>query len=354
MNATTATTATNPTTAFATPGQGLPGPAGRPHRPAVSVPELRRAWAAVQAGAYRAGTDAPWAGDPVTIWSDTRAQDDPTGQTANGWPGTWEKAVGERVLPVLGCTGACGASTVAVAVATAALGGATGTPSGTAVRVVECSPPAASGVAAASASELGRDPSGWLRGQRGDLLLERIADDVDAADGVPLPSPFPTAGLTAGPATSRSDLALTAVPSVMPPGGGGLTVLDVGWDLQHVLARPSWLRDEVTTQEDLLLVTTATVPGLRRLEVQLDLLADLGRTVHAAVIGPRRRRWPRAVAHGLGPHTRALDEAGRLGEVPHDRGLAVLGLSPAPFPTALLRAAARLLPPTTPTQGVTP
>ncbi|MFC3687285.1 hypothetical protein [Aquipuribacter hungaricus] len=315
-----ATTTTRTTTAL--PSRDGAGAEPRP-RPAVSVPELRRAWAAVQAGAFRAGG---------------ASNSDPAQTSAAGSTGTWSKTAGERVLPVLGCSGACGASTVAVAVATAALNAAATAPVGP-VRVVECSPPAASGVAAASTSELGWDPSGWVRGQRGDLLLERVAEDVDAADQVPTPAVLPVSASPASLATVE--------------GAGALSVLDVGWGLQHVLARPSWLQDEVLMAEHAVLVTTATVPGLRRLEVQLDLLSGVGCTVHAAVIGPRRRRWSRAVAHGLGPHTRALDDDGRLVEVPHDRELAVLGLSPAPLPPALLQAAARLLAPTT-TRGVTP
>ena len=302
-------------------GPGQVGQAGRPGgRPVVSVTELRRAWAAVQAGTYR---------DPSvpTLRPDGRLpawQADPS-EVARA---PWQRAAGEVVLPVIGCTGACGATVLAAALATAALAhDASGTPA-TAARVVECSPPTSSGLAAASTSELGVHRSGWLRGSRGDLLLERPAADVAGADTVPSPS-----DLGDSPSGDRSGHGCEA----------GLTVLDVGWDLQQALARTSWLRSELVHAQHLVLTTTATVPGLRRLEVHLGLLAGLGATVHAAVLGPPRRRWPRAVAHSLGARTRALDAAGRLTGLPYDRGLAVTGLGPAPLPPPLLLAATRLL-----------
>lgn len=53
---------------------------------------------------------------------------------------------------------------------------------------------------------------------------------------------------------------------------------------------------------------TATVPGMRRLEGVLHLLPDTT-TVVVAVVGPRRRRWPREVAHSMGERTSDLDHA---------------------------------------------
>ena len=62
-----------------------------------------------------------------------------------------------------------------------------------------------------------------------------------------------------------------------------------------------------------------------------------------AVVGPPRKRWPKAVRHSAGALTRAADSAGRLLVVPHDRRLAVAGLDSTPLPTAVLEAAATAL-----------
>jgi hypothetical protein len=171
----------------------------------------------------------------------------------------------EAVLPVIGCTGWCGASTLALALATAA---------GTA-RVVECCTAPASGLAAASTAELGRHDPGWLRGSRDAVLIERADAVLLGVDEVPLP---------ADPARPVR-----------------LTVLDVGWELAQVLAtRPSWLGEAVTAAATVVAVATATVPGLRRLEAALCLLQP---GAVAAVVRPRRRQWAPGVARSMGSRT---------------------------------------------------
>ncbi|MGJ7442908.1 hypothetical protein [Aquipuribacter sp. MA13-6] len=263
----------------------------------------------------------------------------------------WVPAAGEQALPVVGCGGSCGASTTAIALATAAL---TVGPSSwetadkslrdgrhggwDAARVVDCGSLTTSGLAAASTAELGRDDSGWWRGTRGDVVLER--GDGYRAGPHTVPAPRPTVGPVSG-------------------SGSRLTVLDVGWDLEHVLHHVSWLRTALGTASHIVLATTATVPGLRRLEVHLDLLSDPGTWVTGAnettdeprpapvlfaiVLGPSRRRWSRAVLHGLGARSAALDRQGRLTTAPLDRRLAVHGLDPAPLPAPLLNIAAGVL-----------
>ena len=57
-----------------------------------------------------------------------------------------------------------------------------------------------------------------------------------------------------------------------------------------------------------ILAARATVPGLRRLELELDAAADVP-TVVVGVLGPARRRWPRELTASLGPRTRHLDGA---------------------------------------------
>jgi len=181
--------------------------------------------------------------------------------------------------------------------------------------VVECSSVTASGLAAASTAELGLHESGWTRGTRDGVLLERASDVLVSMEEVPKPS--------------------------VPERIIGLTVLDVGWEIGQVLTTPAWLGEQVRSADLVVLVTTATVPGLLRLEGALELLAKT-RTC-AAVIGPKRKKWARPVGYSAGPRTRALEAAGRLVDVPRDRALAIAGLDATPLPTPLLTAAAALL-----------
>ncbi|GAA2028409.1 hypothetical protein GCM10009740_17530 [Terrabacter terrae] len=260
-----------------------PGP-----RRAVSTDELKRAWLAVQAGQFRRG------GHPRRVTS--RAAGTSTSEVG------WEPA--EPVLPVIGCHGGAGATTVAVAVATAA----------GAARVIECATATASGLAAAATAELGHTSS-WSEGRRDRVLLERITANVAGPQDVPLPT--------------------------APTRPVGLSVLDVSWELSELLAGSSWLAEQVRRAATVIAVTSATVPGLRRLEGALALLQSM--EVVAGVVGPRRARWPRGIAATLGPRTRELDLRGRLVEIPTDPGLAARGLDSQPLPPALLSAAATLL-----------
>jgi hypothetical protein len=275
-------------------------------RAAVSVDELKRAWSAVQAGRFRTGNRV------------TREPRQPAPPPAGN---PWEPGMGERVLPVIGCVGSCGASTIALALA-----GSAAFPA----RVVECSSVTASGLVAASTAELGLHESGWTRGTRDGVLLERASNVLVSVEEVPTPS--------------------------VPDRITGLTVLDVGWEIGQVLTTPSWLGEQVRSADLVILVTTATVPGLRRIEGALELLA--GTSTCAAVIGPKRKKWPRPVGYSAGPLTRALEAAGRLVDVPQDRSLAIAGLDATPLPTPLLDVAAtllRLLPPADTTKkGNTP
>lgn len=263
------------------------------HRPAVSVTELQRAWSALQAGQFRS---AARMAHPGALRPSTRPVSE------------WAPRVGERVLPVLGCAGSCGASTVALALATAAA---------PASRVVECASVTGSGLAAASTAELGPHHSGWTRGTRGEVLLERASDVLSCVEDVPPPS------------APDADLALT--------------VLDVAWGIGQVLTASSWVREHVVGADPVVLVTTATVPGLRRLEGALDQLSLVGTRACAAVVGPRRRKWPSAVEHSAGRLTRDLIADARLVTVAQDRSLAVSGLDAASLPTSLLAAATDLL-----------
>lgn len=255
----------------------------------VAVDELRRAWRAVQAGDFRHSvpkrrTLAPASPPPAQQWTPTS---------------------GELVVPVLGAAGSCGATTVALALATVVDGRS---------RVVECASASASGLAAASTAELGADDHGWVHGTRDQVQLDRADGGRPNPDGVPHPSSVDTFVVS---------------------------VIDLGSQLEQLLAGHGWLTGLLTDAPTIVVVARATVPGLRRLESALHLL-DSNRAI-AAVVGPPRRRWPRPVGHSTGGLTGALIEAGRLVEFPEDRALAVHGLTPDPLPSALLAAAGVLL-----------
>ncbi|WP_075957344.1 hypothetical protein [Ornithinimicrobium sp. CNJ-824] len=256
----------------------------------VSVAELQRAWLAVKDGRFRpGGTDLP-----------PRRMHAPPAREGEGAP--WNP--GAPVLPVLGCHGSAGATTVAVAVATALE---------LPVRVVEASPAGTSGLTGFATAELGETGSGWVRGHRDLLVLDRLLDGYASPDQIPAPDPDPQDGPV-------------------------LHVFDAGWPMGTLVRSAGWVRSSVLDADRVVLVTTATVPGLRRLEGVLHELDPLPEGVVVAVQGPRRRRWPREVASCIGPRTSSLLEEG-LVEVPHDPGLAVRGLDTSPLPGGVLSAA---------------
>ena len=255
----------------------------------VGVDELHRAWLAVQAGDFRHNTPTRL---PATSASPTS-------------PEWWTPASDEWVVPVVGAAGSCGATTVALALATGVDGQA---------RVVECASAACSGLAAASTAELGSDGHGWVHGSRGRVLLHRADGAWTHPDAVPVPPP--------------ADVPVA-------------TIVDFGCQLEQVLASQGWLTALLADAPTVVVVARASVPGLRRLESAVHLLgAD--RAV-AAVLGPPRRRWPRPVTHSVGALTAGLIDIGRLVEIPEDRTVAVHGLTPDPLPGQLLAAATTLL-----------
>lgn len=256
---------------------------GRP----ISVDELRRAWRAVQDGQFRSRPGradvAPHRGEGA----------------GPAWvpPGS--------VLPVLGSTGQAGATTVAVAIAAAA----------GAARVVECCAATVSGLSCAATAELGRVGNSWVSGRRDRVWLARQAQDVLEPGLVPLPDD--------------------------PPVEVDLTVLDVGWPVEQVAADRGWLHDHVVGASQVVLVTRATVPALRRLEAALTVLSSA--TVVLAVRGVHPRRWPKPVIASLGPRGRAAVTGGPLVQVPTNKDLLIRGLDTRPLPPALVRAGHQLL-----------
>lgn len=243
---------------------------------AYSVTELRDAWRALDSGQF------------------TRTSQRSHVTVAVPPVPAWQPSLGERVVAVVGCAGGVGASTVALALATA-----TGVPA----RVVECCPPIGSGLSAAATAELGV-ADGWLRGSRGIVLLER---------------PTGATRMMASPVSSSVDY----------------TILDADWT---ALTSPNitWVSPTLATLDQIVLVTSATVPGLRRLE---SCAAILGRDALAVIVGPSAKRWPRPVkieAAGLTARVQILD-------FPLDPRLHVTGLTPDPLPAPLLKAAENML-----------
>ncbi len=257
-----------------------------PTRP-VSVSELQRAWLAVRAGQFR----------------DRR----PRPAVATGHSQRWSPS--EPVLAILGCHPQSGASTLAVALATAAAP----------ARVVECSSATATGLSAASTAELGT-VGRWRLGRRGRVHLSRAATVMLSLAEVPVP--------------------------VDSPGPVRLNVLDVGWEIGQVVGCDSWVGETVAAAAALVLTTSATTPGLRRLENALAMLAPLEPAV--AVLGPPRRRWPRHLEGCLGPLSSRAALADRLHCIPTDKALAERGLTGDDLPTSLQQAAAHFLEHTAP------
>jgi len=262
----------------------------------VGVDELKRAWDAVNAGEFRAGAGA----GKGPRGRGTAAADD------------WSPAAGEHTIAVIGCAGSVGASTIALAAGLAAAAP---------VRVIECCSVTASGLAAASTAELGLHPTDWRQGKRDHVLLERASEVLAGVDEIPLP-------IDAEHETQ-------------------LTILDVGWEAGQLLATDCWLAEAVRTADQVVLVTTATVPGMRRASVALELLANhcQPEQIALAVRGPRRKKWTRGLEHAGGPALRRALVADRCVEIPEDRELAVNGLDSRPVPAPLISAARQLLEP---------
>ncbi|MBS2936966.1 hypothetical protein KDN32_04310 [Nocardioides sp. J2M5] len=262
----------------------------------VGVDELKRAWNAVSAGEFRTG---PGAGKG------------PRGRCTAA-ADNWTPQAGEHTIAVIGCAGSVGASTVALAAGLAAA---------SPVRVIECCSVTASGLAAASTAELGLHPTDWRQGKRDHVLLERASEVLAGVDEVPLPTE----------AEHETQL----------------TILDIGWEAGQLLATDCWLAEAVRAADQVVLVTTATVPGMRRAGVVMDLLAGYWQPeqIVLAVRGPRRKKWPRGLEHAGGPAVRRALVADRCVEIPEDREFAVNGLDSRPVPAPLISAARQLLEP---------
>lgn len=82
------------------------------------------------------------------------------------------------------------------------------------------------------------------------------------------------------------------------------TFLDVGWDLGQVLTGTSWLASQISGASPMVLVSSATVPGLRRLETASSRLD--GTSAVAVATGRARSPMTEDRAAQPGPaHPRA-------------------------------------------------
>lgn len=250
---------------------------------AYSVDELRRAAAALEAGEFRAGLPGQ---------RRTRTA------VAEAWDPT------EPVLVVAGAAARVGTTVAATAIAEAA---------GIEVRLIEAGPMHTTGLADATAAELGVLETGWRQGHRDMVLIERTTSSYERPEDVPAPAP-----------TERA-----------------LTVVDAGWDLTRVLSSTSWICDALTSHP-LVLTTTATAPGMRALDTAMGVCSRAD-DVHVVVLGPDRKKWPKAVTTAATGAVTQLAHNGRLHTLPYDRHLAIAGLDRAPLPPAVLRAAKSVL-----------
>lgn len=269
--------------------------------PDATLPEIRRAWQALQQGQFRTTP-------PVGTTLLRRAVQDPLGED----PDRGSIVASVPLVVVVGASGGCGATTTALAIATVAAA-----PEGCSATVVECASAAESGLVSACTAELG-EIDGWRYGRRERVTIWRVGDTVAALDQVPRP-PLPAS-----------------------VDGLGVTVLDIGWDVSQVVAAPGhWVGRQLARAHAVVVVAEATVPSLRRLESTLsrlpNRLADNQRVV--AVLGPRPRRWPRHLIAAAGPLTTAAIQDNRLIGLPFVGELHSRGLDGSPLPKPLLAAA---------------
>lgn len=215
----------------------------------------------------------------------------------------WVPVEGETPVVAIGCLGSAGTSTVALALAAAGEG----------ARVIECAPGACSGLAGAATAELGTLANGWVVGRREDLRILRRADQVSAPDDVPLP----------------------------PAGEAGVTVVDCWWEVRQSVHAAGWLGDLLRSCGRVVLVTPASIPGFRRVEICLGMLGSPRCWV--AVTGAPKRRSEAPLDRWVGPLTEQVRDDGRLVRFPFHPQLAVSGITSEPLPRPLQVAAADLL-----------
>lgn len=210
------------------------------------------------------------------------------------------------IVVVLGASGGCGATTVALAIAERLHS----------ARLLECCSWPVSALAAATTYELGTQVSGWHVGTRETDVAGRSAVSIHRA---------PRA------ATSPTHLPL-------PEGGWGraTTVIDVGWRMSEV---EGWLASAVDEATAIVVAAIGTCPGLTHLEATLGELEDRTTApITIALRGPHLKRWPSSLRTVIGPRTRDRMELGDVVTVEDDRAFHLLGPTLDRLPRALALA----------------
>jgi len=238
-----------------------------------SVDELQRAADALRQGHFRVGAGAGHR-------RDTRSD-------CTRW------VPSESVVVVAGVAPRVGTTTVALALAEAF---------GERARLVETAALRRSGIGDATTAELGESVTGWRRAMRADLLVERSSENWATPDDVRVPD----------------------------PADRDITVLDIGWDLDAVLASESWMRDAILSAR-LILVASASLPDLTALERALQLTGRAD-DAKAVLVGLMHRNMPRALRQVVGPAITASFREDRLHLIRSLRDFAAMGLTSRDLP----------------------
>lgn len=128
----------------------------------------------------------------------------------------------------------------------------------------------------------------------------------------------------------------------LPPAGeAGVTVIDCWWEVRQSLHAAGWLGDLLRTCARVVLVTPASIPGFRRVEICLGMLGPTRCWV--AVTSAPSRRHEGSLDRWVGPLTEQLRDDGRLVRFPFIPQLTVSGITSEPLPKPLHEAAAELL-----------
>ena len=216
-----------------------------------------------------------------------------------------QQAITQPSVAVLGASGGCGATTLALALAEHL----------PAARILECRTSPLSTLAAATTFELGTHASGWQSGVRDTLDVAAVA-------------------------IHRAPQAVTSVLQVPPPEPpgfhGSTTVLDVGWRIAELAG---WLRHALADATAIVVAALGTCSGLTHLEATLREIEErTDSPITVALRGPHLKHWPRPLRATAGPRTHRLLEAGSLLPTADDRTLHLLGLTLDPLPRAVAAA----------------